>query len=56
MPWIYLLKTSLIKVLIKYLDLIISLTCIKTGNHIGFYKSIEIQIIKSTFSKSDFQK
>ena len=48
-------EPNLIKVLTNHIRLFTSLTCIKTGKHIGFYKTIEKQVIESTQSSSAFQ-
>lgn len=47
--------SQLIHSLKEHIRLITSLTCIKTGKHIGFYKSIEDQVLKSTHPKSSYQ-
>ncbi|GAA0762845.1 hypothetical protein [Psychroflexus lacisalsi] len=46
---------SLILVMIKNIELMTSLTIIKTGKHIGFYKTTERQILK-TRSSSPYQR
>jgi hypothetical protein len=38
-----------------HIRLFTSLNCIKTGKHIGFYKTIEKQVIESTQNSSAFQ-
>ena len=48
-------EPSLIYVLTNHIRLFTSLTCIKTGKHIGFYKTIEKQVIVSTQNSSAFQ-
>jgi len=48
-------EPRLIYVLMDHIRLFISLTCIKTGKHIGFYKTIEKQVIESTKNSSAFQ-
>jgi hypothetical protein len=42
-------------ILMDHIRLFTSLTCIKTGKHIGFYKTIEKQVIESTQNSSAFQ-
>ncbi|WP_051007936.1 hypothetical protein [Psychroflexus torquis] len=39
----------------NHIRLITSLTCIKTGKHAGFYKTVEKQVIESTQNSSAFQ-
>ena len=54
----YILKLAeprLIYMLMVHIRLFTSLTCIKTGKHIGFYKTIEKQVIESTQNSSAFQ-
>jgi hypothetical protein len=54
----YILKLAeprLIYILMVHIRLFTSLTCIKTGKHIGFYKTIEKQVIESTQNSSAFQ-
>jgi hypothetical protein len=46
---------SLIKALEKDINLITNLTCIKTEKHIGFNKSIEDQVLKTSDGKSHHQ-
>lgn len=46
---------QLISVMIDHIRLITCLTIIKTGKHIGFYKTIEKQIIDFTQSSSAYQ-
>ena len=46
---------SLILVMIKHMDLISSLSIIKTGKHIGFHKTMERQILNLTESSSAYQ-
>jgi len=48
-------EPSLIYVLTNHIRLFTSLTCIKTGKHIGFYKKIEKQVLESTQNSSAFQ-
>jgi hypothetical protein len=48
-------EPHLIYVLIDHIRLFTRLTCIKTGKHIGFYKTIEKQVIESTQNSSAFQ-
>jgi hypothetical protein len=48
-------EPRLIYVLMDHIRLLTSLTCIKTGKHIGFYKTIEKQVIESTQNSSAFQ-
>jgi hypothetical protein len=48
-------EPGLIYVLMVHIRLFTSLTCIKTGKHIGFYKTIEKQVIESTQNSSAFQ-
>jgi hypothetical protein len=48
-------EPSLIYVTTNHIRLFTSLTCIKTGKHIGFYKTIEKQVIESTQNSSAFQ-
>jgi hypothetical protein len=48
-------EPRLIYVLMDQIRLFTSLTCIKTGKHIGFYKTIEKQVIESTQNSSAFQ-
>lgn len=48
-------RYGLIRALEKDIDLITSLTCIKTEKHIGFYKSIEDQILITSDGKSHYQ-
>jgi len=48
-------EPHLIYVLMDHIRLFTSLTCIKTGKHIGFYKTIEKQVIESTRNSSAFQ-
>ena len=48
-------EPSLIYVLTNHIRLFTSLTCIKTGKHIGFYKTIEKQVLESTQNSSAFQ-
>jgi hypothetical protein len=48
-------EPSLIYILMDHIRLFTSLTCIKTGKHIGFYKTIEKQVIESTQNSSAFQ-
>jgi hypothetical protein len=48
-------EPSPIYVLMDHIRLFTSLTCIKTGKHIGFYKTIEKQVIESTQNSSAFQ-
>jgi len=48
-------EPRLIYVLMDHIRLFTSLTCLKTGKHIGFYKTIEKQVIESTQSSSAFQ-
>jgi hypothetical protein len=48
-------EPNLIKVLMDHIRLFTSLTCIKTGKHIGFYKTIEKQVLESTQNSSAFQ-
>jgi hypothetical protein len=38
-----------------HIRLFTSLTCIKTGKHIGFYKTIEKQVLESTQNSGAFQ-
>jgi hypothetical protein len=48
-------EPRLIYVMMDHIRLVTSLTCIKTGKHIGFYKTIEKQVIESTRNSSAFQ-
>jgi hypothetical protein len=48
-------EPRLIYVLMDHIRLFTSLTCIKTGKHIGFYKTIEKQVLESTQNSSAFQ-
>jgi hypothetical protein len=48
-------EPRLIYMLMVHIRLFTSLTCIKTGKHIGFYKTIEKQVIESTQNSSAFQ-
>jgi hypothetical protein len=48
-------EPSLIYVMMDHIRLVTSLTCIKTGKHIGFYKTIEKQVLESTQNSSAFQ-
>jgi hypothetical protein len=48
-------EPGLIYILMDHIRLFTSLTCIKTGKHIGFYKTIEKQVIESTQNSSAFQ-
>jgi hypothetical protein len=48
-------EPRLIYILMDHIRLFTSLTCIKTGKHIGFYKTIEKQVIESTQNSSAFQ-
>ena len=48
--------SNLILVMIKHMELITSLTIIKTGKHIGFHRTKERQILKSTESSSPYQR
>jgi hypothetical protein len=52
----YSLKLADSRLIIKNMRLITSLTIIKTGKHIGFYKTSEWQIVKSTESISASSK
>ena len=48
-------EPRLIYVLMDHIRLITSLTSIKTGKHIGFYKTIAKQVVESTQNSSAFQ-
>jgi len=48
-------EPHLIYILMDHIRLFTSLTCLKTGKHIGFYKTIKKQVIESTQNSSAFQ-
>lgn len=48
-------NAPIISVLINHMRLITCLTIVKTSRHIGFYKTIEKQIIDLTFNSSAYQ-
>jgi hypothetical protein len=48
-------EPRLIYILMVHIRLITSLAFIKTGKHIGFYKTIEKHVIESTKNSSAFQ-